>query len=83
MCGRSIPLRAGQSPAEPSGWQVTGLYAGTSAPDVDSELADTDPCGGSGERGDELLGTEPELLRDDRGIGLHDEVEPVDAEHSA
>ena len=54
------------------------LYAGTSAANVHSKVPDTDAPGGGREGGQELTGAEPELLRDDRRVGLDDEVEPVE-----
>ena len=54
------------------GWQVRGLYAGTPAPDVDPQLARAEPARSRREGGQQLARAEPELLADDRRVGLDD-----------
>src|SRR4029077_19262295 len=65
------------------GWQVGRLYAGTPTPDVDPELASADPARRRRERGEELAGPKPQLLGDDRRVGLDVEREALQSDHAA
>ena len=64
------------------GWQVGGLYAGTPTPDVDPELSGPDPARRRRERGQELAGPKPQLLGDDRRVGLDVEGEAFQPDHA-
>ena len=64
------------------GWQVVGLYAGTPAPDVDPKLASADPARRRRKCGQELAGPKPQLLGDDRRVGLDIEREALQPDHA-
>src|SRR5687768_10761318 len=62
--------------------RFAGLYAGTSAPNVDPKVPDTDTPGSDREGGQQLPRPQAELLRDDGSVGLHvdrESLEPDDA----
>ena len=68
--------------AETAG-RCRGLYAGASASDVDPKVTGTDAGRRCGEGRQQLTRPKSELLGDDRGIGLHDDVEPIEPNHAA
>ena len=57
-----------------------GLYAAPSRPDVQSKLPNADATGSGREGLEELRATQPELLRDDGSVSLHDQTESLDAD---
>ena len=60
-----------------------GLYARTPAPDVDAQVADADPAGRRREGGQQLARAQPELLGDDRRIGLDVDGEALEPDDPA